>query len=169
MTMVIIALCIFSARSLYPYQAHTQMTKFVTKKYLYAFIIKSLALLALVMLVGNNQSFANIPHPTDRNLIFYVSPTGSDKANGLSPESKDGANGPFASLQHARDVLRRLRHDGVLNRPIEVRIQPGIYQLDETLMMDERDSGTADFPVIYRSITDQPAVLSGGRYLDNCS
>ena len=145
------------------------MTKFVTKQYLYAFIIKSLALLALVMLVGNNQSFANIPHPTDRNLIFYVSPTGSDKANGLSPESKDGANGPFASLQHARDVLRRLRHDGVLNRPIEVRIQPGIYQLDETLMMDERDSGTADFPVIYRSITDQPAVLSGGRYLDNCS
>ncbi|WDE98959.1 right-handed parallel beta-helix repeat-containing protein [Lentisphaera profundi] len=86
---------------------------------------------------------------------LYVSPAGSD--TNLGSQSK-----PLASLAKARDLVRS--HAG--KDAVTVNIADGIYYLPETLIFSPEDSGTAEFPVVYRAENEGGAVLSGGSRLN---
>src|SRR2546421_9024732 len=60
-------------------------------------------------------------------VTIYLSPHGNDAWNGLSPRGT-GANGPVATLEGARDAIRRLRVHGLNRGTVSVRIADGRYE-----------------------------------------
>ena len=90
---------------------------------------------------------------------FYVATSGSDRWSGtLAAPDPGGTDGPFASLERARNAVRGLRK----SRPIRVLIRGGVYVLDKTLRFGPEDSGTAKAPVIYEAFPAERPVISGG-------
>ena len=89
--------------------------------------------------------------------IIYVSPDGSD-------ESGDGSQtAPFASMDMARQAVREMKKSG---GDIVVEFADGFYQLSDTVVFDENDSGNKNTKVIYRAAKGAHPIISGGRLLD---
>ena len=97
---------------------------------------------------------------------FCVSPDGDDAWSGRFAEVNEaGTDGPFATLGRARDAVRALKgesQDG-LKEPLTVMVRGGNYFLDQTLVLTEKDGGTADCPVTWSAYPGERPVLSGGR------
>lgn len=90
---------------------------------------------------------------------LYVSPNGDNSNNGT-------ATTPFATLERARDEIRAMRvSQGNDLGPVTVWIHPGVYTLKQPILFTEQDSGTAESPVLYRSLSDESPVFSGGAIL----
>jgi hypothetical protein len=101
-------------------------------------------------------------------LRFLVSPQGNDAWSGrLERPSSDGADGPFRSLEAARDAVRNLSAEERRKQPIEICVLPGTYVRKQPLILEARDSGTEKAPIVYRSWTDKPTVISGGKEVRN--
>ena len=89
-------------------------------------------------------------------VVYYVAPDGSDQNTGKLAA-------PFATIEHARDVVRGLKRNGA---PITVYLRGGTYTLSAPLRFLPADSGTADAPVTYAAYKDEHPVISGGRRID---
>jgi len=95
---------------------------------------------------------------------FYVSTHGNDAWSGRraepTPEKNDG---PFRTLERARDAVRRVK--AAADAPaqgVTVVVRAGVYTFDRTFILDERDSGTTAFPVLYRACPGEEVILAGG-------
>ena len=98
-----------------------------------------------------------------RATEFHVAPDGDDWATG-------SAEAPFATLQRARDATRQFRAgDGLPLGGSTVWLHDGLYQLDESLVLEKRDAGTADSPVVYRALDGARVSLSGGCRISSTS
>ena len=97
----------------------------------------------------------------DAAADFYVAPGGNDADAGTRDK-------PFATPQHARDMIRAAKRQGD-HGPFSVQLRGGLYMLAETLTFTEEDSGTQLAPVIWRSAPHEQAVLSGGREISGFS
>jgi hypothetical protein len=94
---------------------------------------------------------------------LYVSPDGDDAWSGTLPAANaGGTDGPFRTLERARDTLR-INRDAT--RPVSVWLTPGVHERRGPFELDERDSGTPAAPVVYRSLPGERARLLGGRIL----
>jgi parallel beta-helix repeat protein len=69
------------------------------------------------------------------------------------------------TLAHARDAIRQVKAKGSLEQPVVVLVRRGKYFLEETFLLDRRDSGTRECPILYKAYPDEKPVLSGGREL----
>lgn len=96
------------------------------------------------------------------NKTFYVSPNGNDRWSGTLPLHQSGDEGPFETLQAARDAVRRLKGVGDFDRPVTIMLLEGTYRLDGPLVLDARDSGTADSPITWCAFPGHQPQLSGG-------
>ena len=97
--------------------------------------------------------------------VFFVSTTGNDKWSGkLSEPNSSRTDGPFASLERARDTIRelnakrRLRDGGVT-----VWIRGGIYPRESTFKLTAADSGSAVSPISFCAYRNERVQLIGGR------
>ncbi len=94
---------------------------------------------------------------------FFVAPSGNDAWSGkLSEPNRGATDGPFATLVRARDAVRELIAEG-LSEPVTVMVRGGKYYLPDTLLLNQKDSGTRDHPVAYKAYPGEKPVLSGGR------
>ena len=98
-----------------------------------------------------------LPLANAEEIAFYVSTEGNDKWAGNSISK------PFATIQKARDVIREIKKQGGLTKPVTVYIRGGLYELSETLVFAPEDSGTESFPITYAAYKDEKPVISGGR------
>ena len=87
---------------------------------------------------------------------FFVSPAGNDSASGSKAK-------PFATLERARNALRATKHSGAAADGVTVWLGAGDYPLAKTFELTGPDSGTAEPPVVYRSIEPGKARLFGAR------
>ena len=97
--------------------------------------------------------------------VLHVSPDGRDSWSGtVGRPAPGGGDGPLASLEGARDAVRRLRAEQAVSGPVRVVVQGGVYRMDEPIVFGPADGGTPDAPVSYEaaSLTDRP-VFTGGR------
>lgn len=94
-------------------------------------------------------------HGAEEKASFHVATDGNDANPGT--EAK-----PFASLEAARDAVRKLAHR---EQPVRVWIRGGLYQRDRGFELGARDAGTPDAPTIYESYPGEVARLVGGRAL----
>ncbi|MBQ9813076.1 MAG: right-handed parallel beta-helix repeat-containing protein [Thermoguttaceae bacterium] len=97
---------------------------------------------------------------------FYVAPDGNDAWSGGSAEAS-GSDGPFATLERARDAVREFKKtlNADASGEIVVSVASGAYVLDRPFELTDDDSGTASVTVRWESNVDSPASLVGGRYL----
>ncbi|MBM3853302.1 MAG: right-handed parallel beta-helix repeat-containing protein, partial [Verrucomicrobia bacterium] len=97
-----------------------------------------------------------------RQADFYVSPRGSDAWSGtLSGPDAQGSDGPFATLQRARDAVRKLKQSKATD--IVVLIRGGTYRLDKTVVFGVEDSGEGEATITYRAYPGEIPVFSSGR------
>ncbi|MEI7776788.1 MAG: right-handed parallel beta-helix repeat-containing protein, partial [Verrucomicrobiota bacterium] len=92
---------------------------------------------------------------------WFVSEKGNDTWTGTRADAVSGqTDGPFATLQRARDAIRSARAAGDLT-PQKVHVREGTYFLKEAFRLEAQDSGSPDAPVIWRAYKDERPVISG--------
>lgn len=94
--------------------------------------------------------------PIERAWHVAPPPVGADDHDG-SP------NRPFATLEHARVVVRSYLAIHELRGDLVVDLHDGTYELAEPVRFDSADSGKNGFHVIYRAASGADVLLSGGR------
>ncbi|HYD30242.1 MAG TPA: carbohydrate-binding domain-containing protein [Azospirillaceae bacterium] len=95
--------------------------------------------------------------PTPQTPAFYVSPNGKDTWTGRhATPLADGSDGPFASLERARDAMRA--NPTVKN----TYIRGGEYHLDKTLDLTQADKGAT-----FQAFPGETPVLSGAQKVQN--
>ncbi|MGN8552141.1 UNVERIFIED_CONTAM: right-handed parallel beta-helix repeat-containing protein [Microbacterium sp. SLM126] len=108
-------------------------------------------ILAGVLIAPGISSAAAVVQET-----FYVSPTGSDSSDGLSPATA------FKTIQHAREEVDEL--NDAMTGDIVVNVKAGDYFVTSAIVLDEGDGGTNGHKVRYVA-ADGPgtARLIGGK------
>ena len=105
-----------------------------------------------------------LPALGSRAETLYLTPQGSDHWSGRLPKANvTRSDGPLASLEGARDAVRRLRAPGKPLEPVHVVIADGVYALPRTLMLTPDDSGSPEAPIVYEAAPNAHPVFSGGR------
>ena len=95
---------------------------------------------------------------------FYLSPNGSDQWSGtLAEPNADGTDGPFATLERARDAVRILKKTTSTN--IEVLVRDGTYPLVKTVVFGVEDGGQDDTTVTYAAYPGETPVFSSGQQI----
>jgi len=90
---------------------------------------------------------------------LYVAPTGSDDNPGTRAK-------PFATLERARDEVRRFTQAGKLPRGgVTVWLRGGDYLRTNALELTAADSGTPTAPVVWRARKEETVRLLGGMKL----
>lgn len=123
---------------------------------------KSVLLLACGVLFPGCMSMSGA-----KRADLFVSPNGADTGSGTAAKIR-GEAGPFASLERARDEIRRLKSAGLLPADgLVVELAPGTYERDRVFELSAEDSGTAEAPITYRAAAGAEVRLSGGRTVTN--
>jgi hypothetical protein len=101
---------------------------------------------------------------TDR-LLFYVSTNGQDNWTGTVPQPA-GNNGPFATLERARDVVRFYALNGYLPPGgALIEVGGGVYAFDRALDLTAQDTGTPESPIVWRARPGETVRLTGGKFV----
>lgn len=113
-------------------------------------------MLTLLMTLTGNIDFAGVVFKPETVMAeYYVSTTGNDSNAGT-------AESPFATIERARDEVRKINDD--MSGNIIVHVAEGTYKLSDTLTFDERDSASGDRYIRY--IADGNALISGGEEIN---
>ncbi len=103
--------------------------------------------------------------PLTTPLVLYVAPNGNDDWSGTTPQPT-GSDGPFATLERARDVVRCYALNGYLPPGgAVVEVGGGTYELARPLELTTSDSGTQQAPILWRARAGEEVRLLGGRRL----
>lgn len=104
-----------------------------------------------------------------QTVTFYVAQNGSDLWSGkLASPNESKTDGPFATLERARDAIRQLKQQGELPKGgAIVEVRGGVYQLARPLEFTAEDSGTPNAPVVYRARKGETVRLLGGKQITN--
>ena len=97
-------------------------------------ILAALVLLSSLPTAMTASALPSDSDVEDRNVAHtvYVSTTGND-------DTGDGSQGkPFATIEKAKEHVRTLDKD---SGDIVVKIAGGLYELEDTIVFDENDSG----------------------------
>ena len=104
--------------------------------------------------------------PDSGAATFYVTPEGNDAwSGGLEASNADKSDGPWRTLQGARDAVRRWKAANGLSEPVRVVVAGGKYDLREPLVFQPEDSGTEACPIVYEAAAGTRPFFSGGRVI----
>lgn len=119
----------------------------------------------IVFLIQTTCSHAQTFQQVDiqKNLIIYVAPNGNDNWSGkLTIPNPDKTDGPFVSLEGARNAIREMKKKGEIKQPITVMVLEGTYYLPETFTLKPEDSGTASCTITYTAYPSHSPMICGG-------
>ncbi len=95
---------------------------------------------------------------------LYVSPQGNDSWTGhLAEPNEAKTDGPFATLERARNEVRTIKAAGLPKGGVTVTVRGGLYTLDKPLDLSAEDSGTAEAPVRFEAQKGEEVRVSGGK------
>ena len=98
---------------------------------------------------------------------FFVALNGNDAWSGTRREPNGTEDGPFATLDRARDAVRALKAAGDLPAGgVTVWLRGGDYVRETSFALSEQDSGTPEAPVVYCACEGETVRLLGGRRVD---
>lgn len=98
---------------------------------------------------------------------FYVASNGNDLWTGtITTPNLSGNDGPFATLQRARNAIREVRKNGYKGA-FEVLVRGGIYQIDETFILGPEDFGTESHPLVFKAFSNEHPLLCGTRKIND--
>ena len=126
----------------------------------------------LAMLAGGAGVVLEYPKMTWASAVerppgvrLFVSTDGRDAWSGrLAKPNKAGSDGPFETLERARDEVRRIKQEaGVPKGGVVVEILGGRHERSKPFILTSEDSGTTQSPVVYRGRPGAEVRISGGR------
>jgi len=92
-----------------------------------------------------------------RAAEVYVSPQGSDANPGTKRK-------PVATLEAARNLVRKLRSSGALSQQgLTVWVAKGRYDQEQPLLLGENDSGLPASPIVWRAVKSGTVSITGGK------
>ncbi len=101
-------------------------------------------------------------------LEFYVSTSGNDAWSGQrAAPNGSGTNGPFATLERARDAIRQNRASVKSKSGATVWIRGGTYLRQGSFELSANDSGTSNDPVRFESYKQEEVRIVGGVELNH--
>lgn len=108
---------------------------------------------------------AGIGRAQEKPASLFVAQNGNDAWSGtLSEPNQAGTDGPFKTLEHARDALRAMKAAGGLPKGgVTVQVRKGDYFLERALTFSEEDSGTPEASVTYTAFPSEEVRLIGGK------
>ncbi|CAH8283528.1 parallel beta-helix repeat protein [Mariniflexile fucanivorans] len=122
--------------------------------------MKQLLIAIFVLIIGCKSSTTQTASNIEAD--FYVSTKGSDTWSGtLESPNAQGTDGPFATLERAKDAVRILKKKKSKN--IVVLIREGVYKLNETVVFGLEDSGDDKSTITYAAYPNEIAVFSSGQ------
>ncbi len=105
-----------------------------------------------------------VPSAHAQQADFYVSPSGSDDWSGsLADPNTQGSDGPFATLEQARDAVRELKKNK--SSDILVLVREGTYRLKETVVFGVEDGGKGESTITYAAYPGEKPVFSSGKQI----
>ncbi len=126
------------------------------------------------LLVAKSQPFAPITYTPAYKQIdidadkcpvqLFVSPSGNDSWSGKNA-TVVGNDGPFATLERAKEEVRKLKRKNLPKGGIAVNLLNGIYSLDKSFELTTEDGGVEGFPIVYRAYKEEDVRLIGGKKL----
>ena len=122
-------------------------------------ILAALVLLSSLPTAMTASALPSDSDVEDRNVAHtvYVSTTGND-------DTGDGSQGkPFATIEKAKEHVRTLDKD---SGDIVVKIAGGLYELEDTIVFDENDSGNENCTIYYEAVDGEEPIISGGKLLE---
>jgi len=124
-------------------------------------------LTTLVFLLAVSAALFPPPAPAAEQpaeITIYVSPNGDDAWSGrLASPNAARTDGPVATLERARDLVRETRRAAGRSLKATVLVRGGTYYITRTFRLGPEDSGTKDSPVVYRAFRDERPILVGGQ------
>ncbi|MHC4181388.1 MAG: right-handed parallel beta-helix repeat-containing protein, partial [Planctomycetota bacterium] len=121
----------------------------------------SSVLIFLLALMAGSGCCAVAAEPLHK-ADFYVSAKGSDEWSGtLASPAAGKIDGPFATLERARDAVRDLKQQKATD--IVVLVREGTYQLKNTIVFGLEDSRESNATVTYAAYPGETPVFSSGR------
>ena len=95
---------------------------------------------------------------------FFVATNGNDQWSGqLAAPNRHQTDGPFASLDRARDELRKQKTAKRLPNGATVYLRGGLYELVKPLALTAEDSGSEQAPILYRAWRKENVRLTGAK------
>lgn len=95
---------------------------------------------------------------------IHVAPSGRDGWSGrLAEPNSAGSDGPVATLERARDLVRELKGKGASFAGAVVEIHGGDYLRERTFELAAEDGGSEQAPIAYRAAAGERVRLIGGR------
>ena len=117
--------------------------------------VKSIFVLIILSGIGCLSAAENISVKGD----FYVAADGDDRWSGTLPVANaKSSDGPFATLERARDAVRELK----TSKDVVVLIREGLYRRSETVVFGLEDSGEGDATITYAAYPGEKPVFSSG-------
>lgn len=117
----------------------------------------------MLFLIMAGLVLSSLPNTATASATFYVAPNGNDRWSGTVPSpTRDRSDGPFKTIEHAREAVRAARSDKSASGPITIYLRGGTYALSEPLVLGPEDSGTAEAPVTWAAYRNERPVLSAG-------
>ncbi len=100
-------------------------------------------------------------------LELFVSPKGNDAWSGLKAEPNgQNTDGPFATLEKARDVARAARRGTAPPKDgVTIYLRGGKYFRETSFTLTAADSGSASSPTVFRPYKDETVDIIGGKEL----
>jgi hypothetical protein len=98
-------------------------------------------------------------------VTLFVANNGNDAWSGrLAEPNSDQTDGPFATLERARDEIRNIKRAGKMSQGgVTVEVAQGEYQREQAFELSAEDSGSEDAPVVYRARQGEEVRLVGGK------
>jgi len=120
---------------------------------------------AVLCLVAIFCGICALLQPAHAQSRLYIATNGNDAWSGTRPApNRAGTDGPFATLERARDAIRALKQaNRYPARGVLVELRAGTYSLNKTFKLEKEDSGTERGPVVYRAYRREPVRLVGGK------
>lgn len=104
-------------------------------------------------------------HAVEPETTLYVAAGGRDTWSGRHSSPVAGSvDGPFATLERARDEIRALKAGpgGLPAGGVAVEVAAGVHSRGSALDLTDEDSGSPEAPVVWAGSKDGPARLLGG-------
>ncbi len=102
----------------------------------------------------------------DAAIELNVAPDGNDAWTGRSDRpNASRTDGPLATLEGARDALRKIRAGEGSGKPARIIVAGGRYEISGPLVLLPGDGGTVQAPVRYEAAAGARPVFSGGRLI----
>ncbi|MGJ5672565.1 MAG: right-handed parallel beta-helix repeat-containing protein [Nostochopsis sp.] len=129
--------------------------------------LQTLVLFSIALILAICCATLRVPASTT-SVSLYVAPTGNDHWSGqLAAPNPEKTDGPFQTLERARDQIRALKKVGKLpNGSVTVYLRQGNYERKDPFILKAEDSGTKQSPIVYRSYANEKVRLLGGKEIE---